>query len=73
MNELVRVSHLDWMYSWIDEDGIIASWAYGIQIYFTVLALLNSVILNLNRFTAIVFYMYDAHVRDTHLKIMQIL
>ena len=53
---------MDPLFSWIPEAGIIATWAYASQIYFTIAAFINPVVLSLNRFTGVVFFLDDKKV-----------
>ena len=53
---------MDLLFSWIPEAGIIATWAYASQTYFTIAAFINPVVLSLNRFTGIVFFLDDKKV-----------
>ena len=53
---------MDPLFSLIPETGIIATWAYASEIYFMIAGFINSVVLSLNRFTGIVFFLDDKKV-----------
>uniref|UniRef100_A0A914EDI7 Serpentine receptor class gamma n=1 Tax=Acrobeloides nanus TaxID=290746 RepID=A0A914EDI7_9BILA len=55
---------MDPLCSLISEAGIIATWAYASQTYFTIAAFINPVVLSLNRFTGVVFFLNDKKISN---------